>query len=87
MGSSSFGECCVDDVNASHLNANDLIVHFGPCCLSTSSLRIDGKEIIYVITAPKLTEEAVFKMQEMINTQIETSAKVYGIFEGETNEI
>ena len=48
----------MDDVNASHLSAYDLIVHFGPCCLSTSSLRLDGKEIIYVMTSPKLNEEA-----------------------------
>jgi diphthamide biosynthesis enzyme Dph1/Dph2-like protein len=39
----------VDDVNASHLNANDLIVHFGRCCLSTQSKKEGGKEILYVL--------------------------------------
>jgi diphthamide biosynthesis enzyme Dph1/Dph2-like protein len=87
LGYRSFGECCVDDVNASHLNANDLIVHFGPCCLSTSSLRLDGKEIIYVMTAPKLSEEAMNLLQELISTQLETGARVYGLFEGETCEV
>ena len=55
--SRSFGECCVDDVNASHLTSNDMIVHFGPCCLSTSSVRLDGKEIVYVKTNKGMTEE------------------------------
>ena len=43
----------MDDVNASHLNANDLIVHFGRCCLSASSVQslteVALKEIIYVL--------------------------------------
>ena len=56
----------MDDVNASHLTVNDLIVHFGPCCFSTSSHRLDGKEIVYVMTAPKLSEEAVLKLQELL---------------------
>lgn len=44
----SYGECCVDDVNASHLTTNDLIVHFGRCCLSTSSKQ-GAKQIVYVL--------------------------------------
>jgi hypothetical protein len=55
-------------VNASHLSTNDLIVHFGPCCLSTSSGRKDGKEIVYVITTPAITEEAAGKLRELIAT-------------------
>lgn len=31
----AYGECCVDDVTASHASANDMIVHFGHSCLST----------------------------------------------------
>ena len=59
---SSYAECCVDDVNASHLNSNDLIIHFGRFCLSTSShtvmlqrkpeeekKEIKYKEILYVL--------------------------------------
>jgi hypothetical protein len=43
----------VDDVNASHLTANDLIIHFGKCCLSTASKALTSdalqKEILYVL--------------------------------------
>ena len=46
---SSYGECCVDDVNASHLSANDMIVHFGRFCLSTASNKNKDKEIVYVL--------------------------------------
>lgn len=50
LGDTSYSECCVDDVNASHANANDLIVKFGPTCLSTSSKsKQSDKEFIYVI--------------------------------------
>jgi diphthamide biosynthesis enzyme Dph1/Dph2-like protein len=33
LGDTSYGECCVDEVNAQHLNA-DIIVHFGETCCS-----------------------------------------------------
>ncbi len=33
----TYSDCCVDDVNAGHLSANDMIIHFGRCCLSTAS--------------------------------------------------
>lgn len=46
---SSYGECCVDDVNASHSDKNDMIIHFGKCCLSTSSNYKPNKEILYVL--------------------------------------
>lgn len=36
LADTSYGECCVDDVAASHVST-DLIVHFGNSCLSTSS--------------------------------------------------
>ena len=36
LGDTSYGECCVDEVNAEHLNA-DLIVHFGQTCASHNS--------------------------------------------------
>lgn len=40
LGDTSYGECCVDEVNALHLNTN-LIVHYGIACLSpTHSLPV-----------------------------------------------
>ena len=55
---SSYGECCIDDVTASHAKANDAIVHFGHCCLSTET-ETPGvqKKIIYVL--PSLTREEI----------------------------
>jgi diphthamide biosynthesis enzyme Dph1/Dph2-like protein len=35
MGDTSYSECCVDDVNASHAKSNDAIIKFGNSCLST----------------------------------------------------
>mmetsp|Transcript_16545 Transcript_16545/g.33834 ORF Transcript_16545/g.33834 Transcript_16545/m.33834 type:complete len:348 (+) Transcript_16545:6584-7627(+) len=35
LGDTQFGECCVDEVAAQHVNA-DLVVHFGHTCLSTT---------------------------------------------------
>lgn len=40
LGDTSYGECCVDEVAAEHLNA-DLVVHYGNACLSpTRSLPV-----------------------------------------------
>ncbi|OMJ26764.1 Diphthamide biosynthesis protein 2 [Smittium culicis] len=36
LGDTTFGSCCVDEVAASHVNA-DLIVHYGNTCLSHTS--------------------------------------------------
>ena len=47
----SYGECCIDDVTASHAKANDLIVHFGHSCFSTETSGSDTKQIVYVIPA------------------------------------
>jgi len=33
LGDTPYGDCCVDEVNGEHLNA-DLIVHFGHFCAS-----------------------------------------------------
>lgn len=60
LGDTSYGECCVDEVAAQHLNA-DVVVHYGNVCLSPTSFL----PVLYVI--PKLRFEqphatcAVFK--------------------------
>jgi len=36
LGDTSYGSCCVDEVNAEHLGA-EALVHFGPACLSPTS--------------------------------------------------
>ena len=46
IADTSYGECCIDDVTASHAKANDMIVHFGHSCFSTKSF---GKPIVYVL--------------------------------------
>lgn len=51
LGDTSYGACCVDEVNAAHLGA-DSIVHFGPACLSPTlrlpTCYVFGKESIDV---------------------------------------
>lgn len=39
MGDTSYGACCIDEVNAQHIGA-DLIVHFGHSCLSKTTALI-----------------------------------------------
>ncbi len=53
----------MDDVNASHLSTNDLIVHFGRCCLSTSSKQ-GSKQIVYVL--PKAASKCDKWLAELI---------------------
>ena len=36
-------------MTASHAKANDMIVHFGHCCLSTEGSVNQGKNILYVL--------------------------------------
>ncbi|CDW79232.1 diphthamide biosynthesis protein 2-like [Stylonychia lemnae] len=72
LGDTSYGECCVDDVNASHLNNNDLIIHFGKCCLSTASkshIRPD-KEILYVL--PKQQDLDFMLVLDDLKEQLQT---------------
>mmetsp|Transcript_24176 Transcript_24176/g.29983 ORF Transcript_24176/g.29983 Transcript_24176/m.29983 type:complete len:85 (-) Transcript_24176:112-366(-) len=53
LADTSYGECCIDDVTASHAKANDAIVHFGHSCFSTEAQESDTKQIVYVLpTAP-----------------------------------
>ena len=64
---SSYGECCIDDVTASHAEANDLIIHFGHCCLSTE-FESTFKQIIYVLPLPSQSAISNFVyIQEEIN--------------------
>ena len=39
LGDTSYGECCVDEVAAQHLNA-DAVIHFGHTCLTPSQVDI-----------------------------------------------
>lgn len=43
LGDTSYGSCCVDEVAASHIDA-DAMIHFGPACLS----RISRLPVFYV---------------------------------------
>jgi diphthamide biosynthesis protein 2 len=36
LADSTFGSCCVDTVAAAHINC-DLLIHYGPACLSKPS--------------------------------------------------
>jgi diphthamide biosynthesis enzyme Dph1/Dph2-like protein len=57
LADTSYGECCIDDVTASHASANDMIVHFGHTCFSTKGNIIAAhagseknvKQLLYVL--------------------------------------
>lgn len=53
LGDTSYGSCCVDEVAASHIDA-DAIVHFGPACLS----RITRLPVLYVFPMGDLNTSA-----------------------------
>eukprot|EP00347_Sterkiella_histriomuscorum_P019811 403340210 len=85
LGDTSFGECCIDDVNASHLNSNDLIIHFGKCCLSTASkspTRPD-KEVLYVIPNSEHInppETTISELQNQISNILQTAEQPTLVF-------
>ena len=56
---SAYGECCIDDVTASHASANDLIVHFGHSCLSTD-------QSMEVVTAESKDRNAEKKQKNIV---------------------
>ncbi|OLL26142.1 Diphthamide biosynthesis protein 2 [Neolecta irregularis DAH-3] len=49
LGDTSYGECCVDEVAAEHVNA-DVIIHFGRACLSPTN----RTPVIYVFCKREL---------------------------------
>ena len=52
LGDTSYGECCVDEVAAQHLNA-DAVIHFGHTCLTPSQvdiLKVMNREIFFFFT-------------------------------------
>ncbi|KAK3035500.1 hypothetical protein RJ639_033959 [Escallonia herrerae] len=56
MADTTYGSCCIDEVGASHINA-DCVIHFGHTCLSPTSnlpaLYIFGKSSISASTCAK----------------------------------
>lgn len=73
LADTSYSECCIDDVTASHAKANDAIVHFGACCLSTDNEAMDTtKTIIYVLPTPAPTNPSDWQEQarSLIDSQI-----------------
>ena len=61
LGDTSYSECCIDDVNASHAKANDMIIKFGDSCLSTASdsKQSEGKKFIYVMKQPTIGDQEI----------------------------
>ena len=57
LADTSYGECCIDDVTASHAANNDCIVHFGHTCLSSDnrSQTNTTKQVFYVLPMTKQT--------------------------------
>lgn len=72
LGDTSYGECCVDEVAAEHLDA-DLVVHYGHACLSpTRSL-----PVLYVF--PNVRFESPQTTVSVIKTSLATLSSKEGI--------
>ncbi|KAI5290533.1 Diphthamide biosynthesis protein 2 [Ascosphaera acerosa] len=54
LGDTSYGECCVDEIAAEHVDA-DVVVHYGRSCLSPTQ----RLPVIYVFTHSQLDLDAV----------------------------
>ncbi|KAI5730389.1 hypothetical protein M8J76_013180 [Diaphorina citri] len=64
LGDTSYGSCCVDEVAASHVNA-DGIIHFGHSCLST----VNRLPVLYVFTKQQLDTEKFLNSISELSSQ------------------
>lgn len=69
LGDTSYGSCCVDEVAASHVNA-DAIIHFGHACLS----KVARLPVHYVF--PNLTFDAANFHKHLSKTFPKTDEKI-----------
>jgi len=70
LGDTSFGECCVDEVAAQHLNA-DSVIHFGHTCLTPAQ----SLPVLYIFTqrhidVPQFIQSIRGKFEETDNLLI-----------------
>lgn len=76
MADTTFGSCCVDVIAAQHASA-DLIVHYGPCCLSRPSVsspvlfifnkaHLDSNELVSYFTATFRPTDCVLMLYDVM---------------------
>lgn len=88
LADTSYGNCCVDEVAAEHIDA-DLVIHFGHACLSLTS-RLPA---IYVfhrlpINASQCVEQMASKLEEQDERKQNTLVMMYDVgYEHASKEI
>ena len=59
LGDTSYGECCVDEVSAQHVDA-DGMVHFGHACMTP----VDRMEVLHVFVELEVDLLTLFRQVE-----------------------
>lgn len=63
LADTSYGSCCVDEIAAEHVNAQ-IIIHYGPSCLSPTS----RLPVIFVYTSPPVDIDSIVqRFEEVFN--------------------
>jgi diphthamide biosynthesis protein 2 len=52
LGDTSYGECCVDEVAAEHIEA-DAVIHFGNACLTPTRFFFCTGIIVHALVLPQ----------------------------------
>lgn len=77
MGDTSYGACCIDEVNAQHIGA-DLIVHFGHSCLSKTTALTP---VLFVFCQYELDPKKVEASLHELKAQIAKDKKLRVIYD------
>lgn len=87
LGDTSYSECCIDDVNASHAKSNDLIIKFGHSCFSTSSVskQHTDKQFLYVLPDNQIDMENLREQLNQItgNVVLYANCKFYSFIQNQ----
>ncbi len=73
MGDTSYGACCIDEVNAQHIQA-DLIVHFAHSCLSRTTALTP---VLYVFCRYPLAHAEVLTSLKSLAASAPSTLHVY----------
>ncbi|POS84927.1 hypothetical protein EPUL_005102 [Erysiphe pulchra] len=61
LADTSYGSCCVDEIAAEHMDAQ-VIIHYGPSCLSPTS----RLPVIFVYTSPRVDIDSIIQSFEEV---------------------
>ncbi|RKF61555.1 2-histidine synthase subunit 2 [Erysiphe neolycopersici] len=61
LADTSYGSCCVDEIAAEHIDAQ-VIIHYGPSCLSPNS----RLPVLFVYTSPRVDIDSIIQSFEQV---------------------